>query len=206
MHYQVTPQELHSAKIPHHIFNINIILTHLFLSMIVLEIGKKATLELMALIPLVSSLVIAYIYFKAQKKATTETWFVASHWTLAWRRGRILLISYAIALAMIGIYFVFDMVFPGGFSMNDFSLEGTKTNLGKIITFRFAAVVIFVAVLLTFMQTGISVYDAGKGIQDAKMEKFIPRSATANIELGMGDDEVKKTETPAVDSNTTEKS
>lgn len=189
MFYQVTPQETHSAKAPHHIFNINIILTHLFFSMIVLEIGQ--TVELI-LIPLISSLVIAFIYFKAQNKAKTASWFVASHWMLAWRRGRILLISYAIALLMVGLYFVFDLVFPGGFSMNNFALEGaSKTNLGEIITIRFAAVVIFVAVLLTFMQTGISVYDAGKGIQDTKIEKFLPRDTNANIEMGMTDEEAK---------------
>lgn len=204
MHYQVTPQELHSAKIPHHLFNINILITHLFFSMIVLEIGDTKSL---LLIPLISSLVIAFIYYKAQQKIKTDTWFVASHWLLAWRRGRILLMSYGLAIAMVAIYFVIDTIFPGGFSMNNFSTEASsQTSLGEIITIRFAAVVIFVAVLLTFMQTGISVYDAGKGIQDAKMENFIPRSATANIELGMGDDEVKKTETPAADSNTTEKS
>jgi hypothetical protein len=51
--------------------------------------------------------------------------------------------------------------------------------------------VIFVAVLITFMQTGISVYDAGKGIIDPKIEKFLPRGDDANAELGEGDDEVR---------------
>ncbi|MBN2864408.1 MAG: hypothetical protein JXK16_00200 [Thiotrichales bacterium] len=203
MHYQVTDHELHAAKTPHHIFNINIILTHLFFSMIVLEIGQ--TFELL-LIPLISSLVIATIYFKAKKKAKTETWFVASHWLLAWRRGRILLFSYALAIGMILVYLLIDSIFPGGFSMNDFSTEGTKTNLGEIITIRFAAVVIFVAVLLTFMQTGISVYDAGKGIQDPKIAKLLPRDDNANIELGEGDDEVQHQGVKSMDKNTTEKS
>lgn len=188
MHYQVTEHELHSAKTPHHIFNINIILTHLFFSMIVLEIGQ--TFELL-LIPLISSIVIAMIYFKTQKKIKTESWFVASHWMLAWRRGRILLFSYALAISMVLVYLLIDAIFPGGFSMNDFSTEGTKTNLGEIITIRFSAVVIFVAVLITFMQTGISVYDAGKGIQDPKIAKLLPRNEHSNIELGEGSDEVK---------------
>lgn len=198
MHYQVTENEQHLAKTPHHIFNINIILTHLFFSMIVLEIGD--TLELL-LIPLISSIVIATLYFKAQKKTLTESWFVASHWILAWRRGRILLFSYGIAIGMILVYFLIDAIFPGGFSMNDFSTEGTKTNLGEIITIRFAAVVIFVAVLITFMQTGISVYDAGKGIQDPKIEKFLPRNAQSNAELGEGSDEVKHDGVKSMNTN-----
>ncbi|MBN2647694.1 MAG: hypothetical protein JXR44_07910 [Thiotrichales bacterium] len=188
MHYQVSAQETHAAKTPHHIFNINIILTHLFVSMIVLEIGNTFAL---LLVPLLSSLVIAYLYHRKQQAQQADSWFVAAHWTLAWRRGRILLFSYALALLMVLLYLLFDALFPGGFSMNNFSTDGQQTKLGEIITIRFAAVVIFVAVLVTFMQTGISVYEAGKGIIDAKIVRFAPRNANANVELGQGDNEAK---------------
>ncbi len=188
MHYKVTEQEIRAAKTPHHIFNINILLTHLFISMIVLEIGE--TLQLL-LVPIISSLVIFYIYNRKQQLIKQDSWFIAAHWTLAWRRGRVLLISYAIAVSMVLIYSLFDMIFPGGFSMNDFSTAGTQTNLGEIITIRFSAVVIFVAVLITFMLTGISIYDAGKGIIDPSMEKWVPRNADSNEELGEGSDEVQ---------------
>lgn len=186
MHYQVSEKETHLAKNPHHLFNINIIITHLFMSMIILEIGSAYT---MILIPIISSLVIAYIYFHGKKVQQKGSWFVSAHWVLAWRRGRILLYSYALALVMMMVYFLFDMIFPGGFSMNDFSDDGSQTNLGEIITLRFEAVVIFIAVLITFLQTGISVYDAGKGIIDPKIAKFLPRDEHSNLELGEGSDE-----------------
>ncbi len=188
MHYQVTKQEINAAKTPHHIFNINVLITHLFVAMIVLEIGQSIQL---ILVPLISSLVILYLYIRKQKLVKQKSWFVAAHWTLAWRRGRILLISYAIAIGMVTVYALFDMIFPGGFSMNDFSAEGTQTNLGEIITLRFSAVVIFVAILITFMQTGISIYDASKGILDPSIEKLVPRGPNANRELGEGSDEVQ---------------
>ncbi|WP_178861892.1 hypothetical protein [Thiomicrorhabdus cannonii] len=191
MHYQVTEDEKRRAKTPHHIFNINVIITHLFISMIVLEIGQ--TVELL-LVPVISSLVIAYLFFKRKQVIANDTWFVASHWTMAWRRGRILLISYGIAIAMVLIYTLIDAIFPGGFSMNDFSMEGGQTNLGEIITLRFAAVVIFVAVLITFMQTGISVYDAGNGISNPAIAKYLPRGENANAELGNGADEANPNE------------
>lgn len=186
MHYQVTEDEKRRAKTPHHIFNINIIITHLFISMIVLEIGDTMAL---LLVPLLSTLVIGLIYNKRQKAVREDTWFVASHWTMAWRRGRILLMSYGVAIAMVLLYTLIDAIFPGGFTMNDFSTEGGQTNLGEIITIRFAAVVIFVAVLITFMQTGISVYDAGNGISNPAIAKYLPRDANANAELGQGADE-----------------
>lgn len=187
MHYQVTDHETHLAKNPHHIFNINIIITHLFISMIILEIGSTVTL---LMIPFLSSVVLGYIYFHGKKVQQKESWFVSAHWALAWQRSKILLVSYGIALVMVLLYVLIDTLFPGGFSMNDFSAEGSQTNLGEIITIRFAALVIFLAVLITFLQTGISVYDAGKGIIDPKITKKLPRSAEANAELGEGDDEV----------------
>lgn len=196
MHYKVTEQEIHAAKTPHHIFNINIIITHLFISMIVLEIGD--TLALL-LVPLISSLVIFYIYRRKNSAGVQSSWFVSAHWMLAWRRGRILLFSYAIALAMVAIYWIIDQIFPGGFSMNDFSAENSQTNLGEIITIRFAAVVIFIAALITFMQTGISIYDAGKGILDPAIEKRVPRDANANEALGIGSDEVQHPNTKKMD-------
>lgn len=180
MHYSVTDDEKRRAKTPHHIFNINIIITHLFASMIILEIGNTAAL---LLVPIISSLVIFWLYKKQQSVAKNDSWFVASHWLTAWRRGRILLISYVIAVVMVLIYMLFDLMFPGGLSMNDFSTEGTQTNLGEIITLRFAALVIFVAVLITFMQTGIAVYDAGSGISNPKIEKWLPRDEHANTEI-----------------------
>jgi hypothetical protein len=56
----------------------------------------------------------------------------------------------------------------------------------------FAGVVVFFTVLYNFLQTGISVYDAGKGIIDKKIERFLPRDANANVEIGEGDEPVKR--------------
>lgn len=191
MQYQVTEDEKKRAKIPHHIFNVNVIITHLFGAMIILEIGK--TYQLL-LVPIISSLVIFFLYNKKKSAAKHDTWFVASHWVQAWRRGRILLFSYAVAIAMVGIYMLINLIFPGGLSMNDFSTAGTQTNLGEVITIRFAALVIFIAVLITFMQTGIAVYDAGNGISNPTIEKVLPRDKNSNQEIELVKSDNKKSE------------
>lgn len=192
MQYQVTAAETHQAKVPHHIFNLNIILTHLFVSYTVFEIAHGQNWPFLIIL-LVSLTVLGYIHMRAKRaKSQLESggsWFVAAHWTLAWHRSRILILSYFIALAIVALYALSNILFPGGLSMNSFDDVGSSRNIGEIIAVRFAATVIFVAVLITFMQTGISVYDAGKGIIDAKMEKFVPRNANANKELGMSEDE-----------------
>lgn len=188
MHYQVTADETHKAKVPHHIFNLNIILTHLFISYTVFEIAHGQNWPFVLII-LISLAVLSYIFMRGKKAAKTESWFVAAHWLLAWRRSRILIISYIIAFAIVGLYLLSNVLFPGGLSMNSFDAEGTSRNIGEVIAMRFAATVIFVAVLITFMQTGISVYDAGKGIIDAKIAKYLPRNESSNPELGLGNDE-----------------
>ncbi len=193
MQYKINEHEAYAAKIPHHIFNLNIIIVHLFIPMIVLEIGNGSS-ELL-ITPFISSLIIAYTYFRGKKVAQTESWFVAAHWKLAWKRCKVLLYSYAVAGLIIVGYLIINKLFPGGMTMNDFSMDNSQTNIGEIIAVRFAATVVFVAVLITFMQTGISVFDAGKGIIDPSIEKLIPRDANANEEIGEYHDE-KEEETP----------
>ncbi len=190
MHYKISAKEASAAKIPHHIFNLNVILTHLAMSKIMLELGDGSSLKFM-LIPIISIMVISYLYFKSKKLAQEDSWFVAAHWTLAWRRGRILIISYIIALTIITIITVLGSLFGGGMMMNDFSTDGSSTPIHEKITLFLSAVIVFFTLLVMFLLEGISVYDAGKGIIDPSIEKYLPRGENANIALGEGEDEQK---------------
>lgn len=186
MQYQITPSEAHRAKNPHHIFNLNILLTHLFLSLTILKTSGEPLMFI--LIPLISVLVLSYVYFHGQKKRQTDSWFVAAHWTLAWRRGRILIASYIAAIIIVGIYGLVQLIMPGGLAMNDFSDAGGSTPIFEIITMFFSGALIFFTVLFTFLQTGISVYDASKGIVDKNIARYLPRDENSNPELGEFDD------------------
>lgn len=188
MHYSVTQEETHAAKNPHHIFNLNVIITHLAISQVSLELGHGNPYYFI-LVPLISSMVIAYLYFHGKTVAKTKSWFVAANWQLAWRRGRRLLIAYAAALAVILLFGLVGNL-SGGLMMNDFSDDGSSSSIIGKIGLYFGALIVFVTVLINFLQTGISVYDAGKGIIDPNIEKYMPRDENSNEELGEGDDEV----------------
>lgn len=188
MHYLVTEQETRLAKNPHHIFNLNVIVTHLAVSQVSLEIGHGNPFYFL-LVPAISGLVLAYIYFHGKKVAAEQTWFVGANWILAWRRGRNLIIAYVVATIIMLLGALLGNLFGGGLMMNDLSTEGSSTSIVQKISMYFAALSVFVTILYNFLQTGISVYDAGKGIIDAKIEKFHPRDESSNPELGMGDDE-----------------
>lgn len=196
MRYEVTAEETRLAKNPHHIFNINVIITHLAVSQVALEIGHGSPFPFL-LIPLISGLVIAYLYTRSKKLAQEDaSWFVAANWTLAWRRGRNLLIAYGVAAIVITLGVILGNVFGGGLMMNDFSEDNSSTSIVQKIGTFFGAIVVFFTVLYNFLQTGISVYDAGKGIIDPKIERFIPRGENANAELGEGLDEALQDENP----------
>lgn len=189
MQYLVTDTEAKLAKNPHHIFNINIIVTHLAISQVSLEIGHGNPWYFL-FVPAISSMVIAYLYFHGKQIANSQSWFVAAHWTLAWRRGRNLLIAYGVATVIMILGSILGNLFGGGLMMNDFSTEGTSTSIIEKLSLFFAGLSVFLTVLYNFLQTGISVYDAGKGIIDPKIEQYLPRNDSANPELGIGKDEV----------------
>ena len=188
MQYQTTQQELNQAKIPHHIFNFNILITHLFVAYTILEIGHGAMLPFL-IIPAISTLVIFYLCKQVTRKQS-ESWYVAAHWLTACRRGKWLIRAYIAATSLMLIYLVIDTLFPGGLKMQDFSSpDGGSTNITQIITLYFAAVIVFVTVLFTFIQTGISVFEAGQGIVDDKIETLLPRPDDMNTPLGKSDAE-----------------
>ncbi|VAW45230.1 hypothetical protein MNBD_GAMMA03-1492 [hydrothermal vent metagenome] len=179
MLYKITKKEASAAKIPHHIFNLNVILTHLAMSKVALEIGDGSPINFI-MIPIISIMVISYLYFKSQQKAREDSWFVAAHWTLAWRRGRILIISYVVAITVFAVVTLIGSLLGGGMMMNDFSADGSSTPIHEKITMFLSAVIVFFTLLVMFLQEGISVYDAGKGIIDPAITKYIPRGENAN--------------------------
>ena len=182
MFYNITKKEAFAAKTPHHIFNLNVILTHLAMSKVALEIGDGSPINFI-LIPIISIIVISYLYFKSKQKSLEESWFVAAHWTLAWRRGRILIISYLVAITLFIIATFIGSLLGGGMMMNDFSADGSSTPIHEKIIMFLSAVIVFFTLLVMFLQEGISVYDAGKGIIDPSITKYQPRNEHSNEEL-----------------------
>lgn len=184
MQYVVTEEEAQKAKNPHHIFNLNILITHLFLALIILKFGVG--LSWLLIIPVISTSLMLFIRFTGRKKMReAKSWFIAANWMLVWRRGRLLILSYLVAIAIVAVFQLFSMMLPaGGLAMNNFSDDGSSTPIIEYIVMFFSGTLVFFAVLLTFLQTGISVYDCSQGIIDKKICACIPRDDTSNAEKG----------------------
>ncbi|SFR63832.1 hypothetical protein [Thiomicrospira sp. ALE5] len=182
MQYQIEDHEAQSAKTPHQIYSLNIILLHLLLPVALLK--TSSNMAVFILVPILSIAVLSYIRFKANQIVADDSWFVRANWMLAWRRGRLLMISYAVASVLVMLYLIINVLMPSGMTMNNFADDGSSTPIFQVIIMFFGAAIVFFTALITFIQTGISVYDASKGIIDKQISHYLPRTDASNIEKG----------------------
>ena len=101
MQCNASETERRQARWPHELFMINLAFFHLLLTpaSIFLGIGRWGLL----IPPFFSGLVILYSWLRSRRAGRTGPWFVASHWRLAMRRYRWLVIAYAASAAIIGL-------------------------------------------------------------------------------------------------------
>ena len=94
MQFQVDVAERNRAKNPHELFILNLIGFHLLLApaLMALKIGTVA----LFIPPLLSFLVMCFIYWRARRAEGSGPWFVMAHWKISLRRCRLLLIGYGV--------------------------------------------------------------------------------------------------------------
>lgn len=98
MQFQATAADIKRAQTPHNVFISGLFLFDLFMTpaVIGLKIGMIGLL-----IPLLfSGSLIAFIWLRSRK---ATTWFVDAHWKLAFSRGKLLMLGYAITAVLIFI-------------------------------------------------------------------------------------------------------
>lgn len=83
-----------NAGHPHELLLINLIFNH-----VLVFIGTMGLVSLYPYLPLVVPLIsvgiISYIFFRAKRAQTHDSWFVSAHWQVTARRSRIFLIMLA---------------------------------------------------------------------------------------------------------------
>jgi len=165
MQYQISAQTRKKAELPHSLFTLNLIIVHLFASYTMLELGYG---QKIIFIPFVSMLILAALWFKAKQQRTDNTdWFVAAHWLLMTKRAKILLIAYAVGLS-IGVL-LSVLVDP---------LKGQTTNL---VAMYLGGIPIFFGLLITFVLSGGSIYDARRGVIGDKIVEQFPAPSDMTI-------------------------
>lgn len=159
MQYQISPSSSRSATFPHSWFILNLIMGHLFAFLIILEIGSAVTI---LLIPFVSMSVLAVLWRVAKIKQRHDDWFVAAHWLQMTKRSKILIIAYVVGLSIGTLAW---LIVP--------PLRGQTVHLVPLFL---AGVPIFFGVLITFVLSGTSMFDAQRGIIGDQLVQELPPS------------------------------
>lgn len=167
MQYHISPQSSKNAGLPHSLFILNLIIVHLFASYTMLELGYGSQV---VFIPFVSMVILAALWFKAkQLREANEDWFVAAHWLLMTKRTRMLIIFYIVGLVL------------GGFTFLMVGMSPLKGGDVTTIALRMGAVPIFLGLLVTFVLSGGSIYDAQRGVISQKIVDQFPAPSDITI-------------------------
>ncbi len=107
MKYDVDERERGKAKTPHEVFMFNLFAFHLLVTPLILfsGIGEWGV----ALPPLLSAGVIAYIYGRGRRAERGDPWFVMAQWKVAFARCKLLLLAYAISAGLLLVAWVLSL-------------------------------------------------------------------------------------------------
>jgi hypothetical protein len=105
MRFDVSPDEIRKANVPHEIFLTNLIGNH-----ILMTVGAGGVAGsfpwVMAVIPVVSFSLLGYILWRARASLTRDPWYVMCHWQICARRSRIFLTMLILLLAVVTLGWV----------------------------------------------------------------------------------------------------
>ncbi len=105
MRFEVTPQEIKQANIPHELFLTNLIGNHIL--MFVSALGMFGSLPwLLALVPLISFSILGYTLWRSWRSRGRDSWYVMCHWQVCARRSRIFIAMLSMLLLIIGMGWV----------------------------------------------------------------------------------------------------
>ena len=109
MHYEVTEELSHKAKLPHEIFLINLITNHILIFVGLLGMAKSYP-WVMLVTPTISIAVMSYLLLRARRALKVDPWFVTCHWQLCANRSKMFIGM----LALLGLVVVGLLLSVGG--------------------------------------------------------------------------------------------
>ncbi|MBK1643785.1 hypothetical protein CKO25_03745 [Thiocapsa imhoffii] len=192
MIFEVTETSRRQAKAPHELAMINLIVFNLLIGVILLAASVAepdsviARVKWLAIsIPLVASLgLIAFTWRQSRRPRHDGNWFAQTHWRLASRRYRLILIGYFLCAAILSLGFLgqddqgelaeqLRSLPPAMQEMERRKLE--SQDMASAVWARIAVVPLLLVVMVTIMLESGSLYQAGRGeLPDALLQRDPP--------------------------------
>lgn len=98
MQFDISDEDKRKAKIPHEILLVNLIGNHILWFIAALGIAKSYWQPL-ALVPVFSLSIMAYIFWRGSRSHKRDSWYVQAHWEICMARSR--LFSYMLGLLLL---------------------------------------------------------------------------------------------------------
>ncbi len=106
MTYDISPQDLKKARVPHEVFLTNLIFNHVLVFVALLSAGSPL-IQYIMIVPIFSFVSMAYLFWGARRAKNNAPWYVSGHWQIAARRsGFFVLMLSAMCVALGIIYWV----------------------------------------------------------------------------------------------------
>jgi hypothetical protein len=175
MLFQIDDTTRRKAKTPHELAMVNLLLFNLLILIALLagaflqEGSTLAAYRMAGIVaPLTVSLgIVAYTFVNAKKLSATGPWFAAAHWRLATGRHKILLISYVVGAAFVGLGWVLSQ------SQSDPRME----ELMFVALQRVAIAPFLLSLMVLIMLESGALYQAGRGEVPDRIVKHLPPPA-----------------------------
>lgn len=154
------------SKTPHNIFNMNIIVFHLFALVILFEFNL---LHWFWLIPAISLTIMLsqYMYWKSllssAELSKQQHWYVVANWSLAIRHNKIVFIAYLIC----------GSIFLIGYSVTSgMTNDPNMSNIGMMIFLYLSGNLMLISLVVTFVLSSGAIWHTNKGEVTRTLEKI----------------------------------
>lgn len=105
MKFDVSPEDIKKARVPHEVFLTNLIFNHVLVFVAIMSASSLT--HFIVVIPVFSVVSLVYLFWGAQRAKTRASWYVNAHWQIAARRSRFFLIMLTVVGGLLAtIYMV----------------------------------------------------------------------------------------------------
>jgi len=103
MTYDISPEDLKKARVPHEVFLTNLIFNHVLVFVAILS--ASSLIQYIVIVPIFSFVSLAYLFWGARRAKVNAPWYVSGHWQIAARRSRFFLMMLTAMCIVLGIIY-----------------------------------------------------------------------------------------------------
>lgn len=100
MRFNISPDQIKKANIPHELFLTNLIGNHILLAVAMGGIAGSFP-WVMALIPVISFGILGFTLWRARRAIVSDPWYVMCHWQVCAKRSRIFMVMLSLLLTAV---------------------------------------------------------------------------------------------------------